>query len=57
MLLVDCWNAWAVPWNDPCAVCGRLSSRCVCWITLTASESAMPGSRLNEIVTDGSCPR
>ena len=27
-----------------------------CWISVTASPSATPGLRLNEMVTDGICP-
>ncbi|MNC87182.1 hypothetical protein D3C83_28860 [compost metagenome] len=37
-------------------VAGIVSAATV-WIRLTASPRAMPGARLNEIVTDGSWPK
>src|SRR5207253_8784824 len=49
------WNACAVPANPVVIVAGR-----VCLATrltaVTASPSEPLGRRLNEIVTDGSCP-
>ena len=52
----ESWNACAVPWKR-----GRRSSPAAspprsAWIASTASPSATPGFRLNEIVTDGSWP-
>ena len=37
-------------------VAGRLESRSMLWIAVTASPSAKPGARLNEIVTAGCWP-
>jgi hypothetical protein len=42
-----------VPWKPVVIVAGRLESRSICWIAVTASPSAKPGARLNEIVTAG----
>src|SRR4029079_12133298 len=48
-------NACAVPWNIVEIDAGTLAA--ATWrISLTASPSATPGCRLNEIVTDGSWP-
>ena len=54
--LSDDWKAWAVPWNEPSSVIGVLSSACTCWMRSTASPSAVPGARLNEMVTAGNWP-
>ena len=54
--LSDSWNTCAVPWNPVEIVAGRLESRSIAWIAVTASPSAKPGARLNEIVTAGCWP-
>src|SRR4051794_6588923 len=51
----DCWNAWAAPWNVVVTVDGKVAAAVV-FTASTASPSANPGFRLNEIVTEGSCP-
>src|SRR3954464_6584796 len=48
-------NACAVPWNIVEIVAGTVAAA-TCRIWVTASPSARPGLRLNEIVTDGSWP-
>ena len=45
-----------MPWKPVEIVAGRLKSRSMLWIAVTASPSAKPGARLNEIVTDGCWP-
>ena len=52
----DDWKAWALPWNDPCSVCGTFSSSCNAWIFATASPSETPGETLNDSVTEGNWP-
>jgi hypothetical protein len=44
-----------VPWNVVPIVDGNVDAAAL-WIADTASPSANPGFRLNEIVTDGSWP-
>src|SRR2546423_13018280 len=51
----ESWNACAVPWNVVAIVDGSVDAAAD-WIVDTASPSAVPGLRLKEIVTDGSCP-
>ena len=51
----ESWNACAVPWNVVEIADGSVAAR-RCLISSTASPSASPGLRLNEIVTDGSWP-
>ena len=51
--LSESWNACAVPWNVPRMPAGSLISASACEIASTASPRAIPGARLNEIVTDG----
>ena len=52
----DSWNTCAVPWKLVVICAGRLESRSICWIASTAWPSAVPGARLNEIVTEGCWP-
>src|SRR5436309_13009213 len=51
----ESWNACAVPWKLVVTVEGSVAAA-VDSIADTASPSATPGLRLNEIVTDGSWP-
>ena len=51
----DSWNTCAVPWKPVVIVAGRLESRSML-DRVTASPSAKPGARLNEIVTAGCWP-
>jgi hypothetical protein len=55
--LSESWKAWAVPWKLMLSVAGGRSSRRTASTWATASLSETPGRGLNEIVTDGSCPR
>ena len=52
---IESWNACAVPWKLPDTVPGSVSRAASC-TRATASPSATPGRRLNDSVTDGSCP-
>ena len=52
----ESWNAWAVPWKLVVIVDGSVSRGELPESRSTASPSATPGSRLNEMVTDGSWP-
>src|SRR5688500_6253170 len=52
---MESWKACAVPWNLVETVAGNTSVAAAS-ICATASPSATPGARLNEMVTDGSCP-
>ena len=45
--LSESWNTCAVPWKPVEIVAGRLESRSMPWIAVTASPSAKPGARLN----------
>ena len=56
MLVSDDWNACALPWKLVGSEAGLPISCSTCWIASTASPSATPGGRLNEIVTDGNWP-
>ncbi len=52
----DCWNAWALPWNEPCSVAGAPSSwRARCTASV-AAPSETPCARLNDRVAAGNCP-
>ena len=51
------WNACAVPWNVALSVAGTRSSRWTASTCATASLSDTFGLVLNEIVTEGNCPR
>ncbi len=44
-----------MPEKLPWMVAGRPIVRPACWISSTASPSAVPGLRLNDSVTDGNC--
>ncbi|MNO42995.1 hypothetical protein D3C76_332000 [compost metagenome] len=52
----EAWNASAAPWKRVCTPAGIPMSCCTCSITLTASPSATPGARLNDIITAGNWP-
>jgi hypothetical protein len=53
--LSDCWKACALPWKLVEMVMGRVfAAKRV--ISFTASPMATPGCKLNEMVTEGSCP-
>ena len=56
MLDSDAPKACALPWKLVCSESGLPSCFSTCWMALTASPIAVPGSRLNEIVTDGNWP-
>ena len=45
-----------MPWNVSDTVAGIVSAAAA-WIWVTASPSASPGARLNEMFTDGSWPK
>src|SRR5881296_93153 len=49
------WNACAVPENPVLMVDGSVC-RAAFWTSLTAVPSDTPGGRLNDSVTEGSCP-
>ena len=49
-LLSESWKTFAVPWNPPWIELGGASSAIALVIAVSASESAMPGARLKEIV-------
>ena len=51
------WKACAVPWNVVFRVVGTCSSCVALFTSSIACDSATPGLRSNEMVTDGSCPR
>ena len=46
-------KAWALPWKVVASEAGFPLCCSTCWMAATASPSATPGFRLNEIVTDG----
>ena len=52
----DAWKAWALPWKLVASESGLPSCFSTCWMAATAWPIATPGSRLNEIVTDGNWP-
>ena len=49
------WNCCAVPSKLALRSEGRVC-RAICSTRLTASPSEVPGSKLNDTVTDGNCP-
>ena len=53
----ELWNACAVPEKVPVSVAGAASSRVPACTWPMACESATPGRRSNEKVTEGSWPR
>src|SRR6476646_9077977 len=52
----DAPKAWALPWKLVWTDSGGCSSFCTALMALTACPIAVPGARLNEIVTDGNWP-
>src|SRR5882724_9248739 len=53
-LATACWKTWALPSKLVAIWAGRPTSAAASWIDFTASPSATPGARLNEIMTAGS---
>ena len=49
-------KALALPWKVVASDAGLPLCCSNCWIAATASPSAAPGFRLNEIVVDGNMP-
>src|SRR6266481_6112325 len=56
VLFSDAPNAWALPWKLVWSESGGGGSVSLAWLPLTAWPIAVPGTRLNEIVTDGNWP-
>ena len=52
---MDAWKAWAAPWKLVVMVAGSICRASFC-TAATASPRAIPGFRLKEMVTAGSCP-
>src|SRR5690349_11883938 len=57
MPCTESWNDCAVPWNDVVIVSGILRFATAPLTPATASESDMPGARLNDTVTAGTWPK
>ena len=55
-LASEAWKAWAVPWKLARMEAGSPIPRSTPSMAFTASPSATSGARLNDRVTDGSCP-
>src|SRR5579871_6326759 len=55
-LASPCWNARAVPWNEPCTPLGTPSLAIASSIATCACDSDTPSGKLNEIVDAANCP-
>jgi hypothetical protein len=52
----DDWKAWALPWNVVARDAGLPACCSIYRIAATASPSATPGFKLNEIMVEGNIP-
>jgi len=55
MFFMESWNTFAVPWNVPVIVAGRVALAASS-ISEVAWPSEVPGRKANEMVTEGSWP-